>query len=73
TLKKYGSSLESAILIEADGYEQEINSWTKQFADKEILFSLPREQILRYGEHLLGTRFQDYFLIENESGRTFGI
>lgn len=73
TLKKYGSSLESAILIEVDGYEQEINSWTKQFADKEKLFSLPREQILRYGEHLLGTRFQDYFLIENESGRTFGI
>lgn len=73
TLKKYGSSLESTIIIEKDGYEKRINEWTKQFSDKTTLFSLSREQIIRYGEHLLGTRFEDYFLIENTSGRTFGI
>ncbi|MHC5409592.1 HSP90 family protein [Listeria seeligeri] len=73
TLKKYGSSLESTIIIEKNGYEERINDWTKQFSDKATLFTLPREQIIRYGEHLLGTRFEDYFLIENASGRTFGI
>ncbi|MBC1480139.1 HSP90 family protein [Listeria seeligeri] len=73
TLKKYGSSLESTIIIEKNGYEERINDWTKQFSDKATLFTLPREQIIRYGEDLLGTRFEDYFLIENASGRTFGI
>lgn len=73
TLKKYGSSLESTIIIEKNGYEERINDWTKQFSDKATLYTLPREQIIRYGEHLLGTRFEDYFLIENTSGRTFGI
>lgn len=73
TLRKYGSSLESTILIEKNGFEESINGWTKQFANKETLHQLPREQIIRYGEHILGTRFNDYFLIENESGRTFGI
>ncbi|MBC1757291.1 HSP90 family protein [Listeria seeligeri] len=73
TLKKYGSSLESTIIIEKNGYEERINDWTKQFSDKATLFTLPREQIIRYGEDLLGTRFEDYFLIENGSGRTFGI
>ncbi|EAC2319990.1 HSP90 family protein [Listeria monocytogenes] len=53
--------------------EEEINSWTKQFSDKETLSTLSREQIIQYGEYILGTHFQDYFLIENESGRTFGI
>ncbi|MBC1726413.1 HSP90 family protein [Listeria seeligeri] len=73
TLKKYGSSLESTIIIEKNGYEERINDWTKQFSDKATLYTLPREQIIRNGEHLLGTRFEDYFLIENASGRTFGI
>lgn len=73
TLKKYGSSLESTIIIEKNGYEERINDWTKQFSDKATLFTLPREQIIRYGEDLPGTRFEDYFLIENASGRTFGI
>ncbi|MBC2329090.1 HSP90 family protein [Listeria swaminathanii] len=73
TLKKYGSSLESNIIVEINGLEEEINSWTKQFSDKETLFKLSREQIIQYGEYILGTHFQDYFLIENESGRTFGI
>ncbi|MBC1832862.1 HSP90 family protein [Listeria seeligeri] len=73
TLKKYGSSLESTIIIEKNGYEERINDWTKQFSDKATLYTLPREQIIRYGEDLLGTRFEDYFLIENASGRTFGI
>lgn len=73
TLKKYGSSLESNIIVEMNGLEEEINSWTKQFSDKEILSTLSREQIIQYGEYILGTHFQDYFLIENESGRTFGI
>lgn len=73
TLKKYGSSLESTILIEKDGYEERINEWTKQFANKETLHNLSREQIIHYGEHILGIRFEDYFLIENDSGRTFGI
>ncbi|EAH0443372.1 HSP90 family protein [Listeria monocytogenes] len=73
TLKKYGSSLESNIILEMNGLEEEINSWTKQFSDKETLSTLSREQIIQYGEYILGTHFQDYFLIENESGRTFGI
>ncbi|MBC2255672.1 HSP90 family protein [Listeria ivanovii] len=73
TLKKYGSSLESTISIEKDGYEEKINEWTKQFADKEMLKNLSREQIIRYGEYILGTHFEDYFLIENDSGRTYGI
>ncbi|ENE8217580.1 HSP90 family protein [Listeria monocytogenes] len=73
TLKKYGSSLESNIIVEMNGLEEEINSWTKQFSDKETLPTLSREQIIQYGEYILGTHFQDYFLIENESGRTFGI
>lgn len=73
TLKKYGSSLESNIIVEMNGLEEEINSWTKQFSDKESLSTLSREQIIQYGEYILGTHFQDYFLIENESGRTFGI
>ncbi|EAG7955102.1 HSP90 family protein [Listeria monocytogenes] len=73
TLKKYGSSLESNIIVEMNGLEEEINSWTKQFSDKETLSTLLREQIIQYGEYILGTHFQDYFLIENESGRTFGI
>ncbi|EKZ3559840.1 HSP90 family protein [Listeria monocytogenes] len=73
TLKKYGSSLESNIIVEMNGLEEEINSWTKQFSDKETLSTLSREQIIQYGEYILGTHFQDYFLIENESGRTFGI
>ncbi|EAE1696428.1 HSP90 family protein [Listeria monocytogenes] len=72
-LKKYGSSLESNIIVEMNGLEEEINSWTKQFSDKETLSTLSREQIIQYGEYILGTHFQDYFLIENESGRTFGI
>ncbi|HDT8417825.1 TPA: HSP90 family protein [Listeria monocytogenes] len=73
TLKKYGASLESNIIVEINGLEEEINSWTKQFSDKETLSTLSREQIIQYGEYILGTHFQDYFLIENESGRTFGI
>lgn len=73
TLKKYGSSLESNIIVEMNGLEEEINNWTKQFSDKETLSTLSREQIIQYGEYILGTHFQDYFLIENESGRTFGI
>ncbi|EAD9113899.1 HSP90 family protein [Listeria monocytogenes] len=73
TLKKYGASLESNIIVEINGLEKEINSWTKQFSDKETLSTLSREQIIQYGEYILGTHFQDYFLIENESGRTFGI
>ncbi|EHC6328091.1 HSP90 family protein [Listeria monocytogenes] len=73
TLKKYGSSLESNIIVEMNGLEEEINSWTKKFSDKETLSTLSREQIIQYGEYILGTHFQDYFLIENESGRTFGI
>ncbi|EKR8974971.1 HSP90 family protein [Listeria monocytogenes] len=73
TLKKYGSSLESNIIVEINGLEEEINSWTKKFSDKETLFKLSKEQIIQYGEYILGTHFQDYFLIENESGRTFGI
>lgn len=73
TLKKYGSSLESNIIVEMNGLEEEINSWTKQFSDKETLSTLSREQIIQYGEYIFGTHFQDYFLIENESGRTFGI
>lgn len=73
TLKKYGSSLESTISIEKDGYEEKINEWTKQFTDKEMLKNLSREQIIRYGEYILGTHFEDYFLIENDSGRTYGI
>ncbi|MBK3707433.1 HSP90 family protein [Listeria monocytogenes] len=73
TLKKYGSSLESNIIVEMNGLEEEINSWTKQFSDKETLSTLSREQIIQYGEYILGTHFQGYFLIENESGRTFGI
>ncbi|EGQ0010136.1 HSP90 family protein, partial [Listeria monocytogenes] len=73
TLKKYGASLESNIIVEMNGLEEEINSWTKQFSDKETLSTLSREQIIQYGEYILGTHFQDYFLIENESGRTFGI
>ncbi|HAA9305232.1 HSP90 family protein [Listeria monocytogenes] len=73
TMKKYGSSLESNIIVEMNGLEEEINSWTKQFSDKETLSTLSREQIIQYGEYILGTHFQDYFLIENESGRTFGI
>ncbi|HFK0567115.1 TPA: HSP90 family protein [Listeria monocytogenes] len=73
TLKKYGSSLESNIIVEMNCLEEEINSWTKQFSDKETLSTLSREQIIQYGEYILGTHFQDYFLIENESGRTFGI
>ncbi|EKZ4541661.1 HSP90 family protein [Listeria monocytogenes] len=73
TLKKYGSSLERNIIVEMNGLEEEINSWTKQFSDKETLFKLSKEQIIQYGEYILGTHFQDYFLIENESGRTFGI
>ncbi|EAD2557465.1 HSP90 family protein [Listeria monocytogenes] len=73
TLKKYGSSLESNIIVEVNGLEEEINSWTKQFSNKETLSKLPRDQIIQYGEYILGTHFQDYFLIENESGRTFGI
>lgn len=73
TLKKYGSSLESNIIVEMNGLEEEINSWSKQFSDKETLSTLSREQIIQYGEYILGTHFQDYFLIENESGRTFGI
>ncbi|EAC2464722.1 HSP90 family protein [Listeria monocytogenes] len=73
TLKKYGSSLESNIIVEMNGLEEEINSWTKQFSDKETLSTLSREQIIQYGEYILGTHFQDYFLIENESGRTFCI
>ncbi|EHL9035733.1 TPA_asm: HSP90 family protein [Listeria monocytogenes] len=73
TLKKYGFSLESNIIVEMNGLEEEINSWTKQFSDKETLSTLSREQIIQYGEYILGTHFQDYFLIENESGRTFGI
>ncbi|EAC3827918.1 HSP90 family protein [Listeria monocytogenes] len=73
TLKKYGASLESNIIVEMNGLEEEINSWTKKFSDKETLFKLSKEQIIQYGEYILGTHFQDYFLIENESGRTFGI
>ncbi|EPN9396885.1 HSP90 family protein [Listeria monocytogenes] len=73
TLKKYGSSLESNIIVEMNGLEEEINSWTKQFSDKETLSTLSSEQIIQYGEYILGTHFQDYFLIENESGKTFGI
>lgn len=73
TLKKYGASLESNIIVEINGSEEEINSWTKKFSDKETLFKLSKEQIIQYGEYILGTHFQDYFLIENESGRTFGI
>ncbi|MBC2038699.1 HSP90 family protein [Listeria marthii] len=73
TLKKYGASLESNIIVEINGLEEEINSWTKKFSDKETLFKLSKEQIIQYGEYILGTHFQDYFLIENESGRTFGI
>ncbi|MBC2182480.1 HSP90 family protein [Listeria sp. FSL L7-0233] len=73
TLKKYGASLESNIIVEINGLEEEINNWTKQFSDKETLSKLSREQIIQYGEYILGTHFQDYFLIENESGRTFGI
>ncbi|EEO3714440.1 HSP90 family protein [Listeria monocytogenes] len=73
TLKKYGASLESNIIVEINGLEEEINSWTKKFSDKETLSTLSREQIIQYGEYILGTHFQDYFLIENESGRTFGI
>ncbi|HHP9911681.1 TPA: HSP90 family protein [Listeria monocytogenes] len=73
TLKKYCASLESNIIVEINGLEEEINSWTKQFSDKETLSTLSREQIIQYGEYILGTHFQDYFLIENESGRTFGI
>ncbi len=73
TLKKYGAFLESNIIVEMNGLEEEINSWTKQFSDKETLSTLSREQIIQYGEYILGTHFQDYFLIENESGRTFGI
>ncbi|EAH1879206.1 HSP90 family protein [Listeria monocytogenes] len=73
TLKKYGASLQSNIIVEINGLEEEINSWTKQFSDKETLSTLSREQIIQYGEYILGTHFQDYFLIENESGRTFGI
>ncbi|ECL4452646.1 HSP90 family protein [Listeria monocytogenes] len=73
TLKKYGSSLESNIIVEMNGLEEEINSWTKQFSVKETLSTLSREQIIQYGEYILGTHFQDYFLIENESGKTFGI
>ncbi|ECH3748909.1 HSP90 family protein [Listeria monocytogenes] len=73
TLKKYGSSLESNIIVEINGLEEEINSWTKQFSNKETLSKLSKDQIIQYGEYILGTRFQDYFLIENESGRTFGI
>ncbi|HAO5930301.1 TPA: HSP90 family protein [Listeria monocytogenes] len=73
TLKKYGASLESNIIVEMNGLEEEINSWTKKFSDKETLSTLSREQIIQYGEYILGTHFQDYFLIENESGRTFGI
>ncbi|EFR88269.1 histidine kinase domain-containing protein [Listeria marthii FSL S4-120] len=73
TLKKYGASLESNIIAEINGLEEEINSWTKKFSDKETLFKLSKEQIIQYGEYILGTHFQDYFLIENESGRTFGI
>lgn len=73
TLKKYGSSLENNIIVEMNGLEENINSWTKQFSDKDTLFSLPKEEIIKYGEYILGTQFQDYFLIANESGRTFGI
>ncbi|MDT0002569.1 HSP90 family protein [Listeria cossartiae subsp. cayugensis] len=73
TLKKYGASLESNIIVEINGLEEEINSWTKKFSNKETLFKLSKEQIIQYGEYILGTHFQDYFLIENESGRTFGI
>ncbi|MBC2184890.1 HSP90 family protein [Listeria sp. FSL L7-0253] len=73
TLKKYGASLESNIIVEINGLEEEINNWTKQFSDKETLSKLSKEQIIQYGEYILGTHFQDYFLIENESGRTFGI
>lgn len=73
TLKKYGASLESNIIVEINGLEEEINNWTKKFSDKETLFKLSKEQIIQYGEYILGTHFQDYFLIENESGRTFGI
>ncbi|MBF2554451.1 HSP90 family protein [Listeria marthii] len=73
TLKKYGASLESNIIVEINGLEEEINSWTKKFSDKETLFKLSKEQIIQYGEYILGTHFQDYCLIENESGRTFGI
>lgn len=73
TLKKYGASLESDIIVEINGLEEEINNWTKQFSNKETLFKLSKEQIIQYGEYILGTHFQDYFLIENESGRTFGI
>lgn len=46
TLKKYGSSLESNIIVEMNGLEEEINSWTKQFSDKETLSTLSREQII---------------------------
>ncbi|MDT0013611.1 HSP90 family protein [Listeria cossartiae] len=73
TLKKYGASLESDIIVEINGLEEEINNWTKKFSNKETLFKLSKEQIIQYGEYILGTHFQDYFLIENESGRTFGI
>ncbi|MBC2104709.1 HSP90 family protein [Listeria booriae] len=72
-LEKYGASLESAITMEVHGEERVINDWTRTFADKGALVGKSRDEILAFGERVLDTHFEDYFLIENESARTFGI
>ncbi|GIN84083.1 HSP90 family protein [Heyndrickxia sporothermodurans] len=73
TLKKYGSSLQPAIILECEGKVEEINQWSKQFADKDTLLLMNRDEILHFGSSILGRDYEDYFLIENDTGRTFGI
>ncbi|MGE8203831.1 HSP90 family protein [Heyndrickxia sp. NPDC080065] len=72
-LRKYGSSLQPAITLECQGREEEINQWSKQFADKDALLRMSRSDILQLGSNILGADYQDYFYIENKTGRTFGI
>ncbi|MCH1624101.1 HSP90 family protein [Fredinandcohnia quinoae] len=73
TLKKYGSSLEPSITLAHLGVEEELNHWSKQFAEHTKLHQMSRSEVLKLGLDILGMDYQDYFLIENETGRTFGI
>lgn len=73
TLKKYGACLEPNIILAYNGFEEEINRWSHQFANKSLLYQMSSTDILAFGSEILGMDYQDYFFIENKTGRTYGI
>ena len=72
-LLHYGALLPYPIRLSENGRERRINPEPPAWIARPELASAHRDEVLRFGEEMLGERFRDFIPLRTANGRTGGI